>query len=474
MQSQVELTGVHPRIDKLLEIESRYPVNTWKVNDLHIWPVVRTRLYIEMAIEELQVKYDKSAVATTKSTEQTKSTGRIPDLFNRIQNQLAAFWFSIRPMSEIPALFVTPASYNDQFEGKWYHKFFDPIRITRKEYHQCPILEIGKSPSGQLNNAIHLDTFKRVLDHYDRYHRSQIMIMHLDGFESFMEEIGSITSVAKRINRRALSEAYYAIKKHEDFFTTLIRKRGIKELYGLCYYLDSYVMMGMNAAAYHSNVQSIDIQHGGQGPVHIGYSKFNRLPDSGFYEVMPGTFWCWDEASRDEIGKWADKTISKHKAIVGGQPWLNFIKSRLAEKTNGQKVILVTLQPHGELVPEVILKAIPQCGTEYQWIIRLHPRTLSRRNELEGILASYHLNAYIHPATWNMPSLPESIAISSLHISRTSGSVIEASLLNVPNIVIDPVGADLYKDLIQRGKATDASQLDHLALAALIKGILQP
>lgn len=472
MQAKLELTGVHARIDKLLEIESRYPVDSWKVNDIHIWPVIRTRLYIEMAIEELQVRYDKNVVATTKSEEKQKTSSRFGNYVQRMQNGLIALYYEIRPMKKSEALFVTPASYNDQFEGKWYHKFFDPIRLSHARYHEAPILEIGKSRSGQIRNAIHLSEFERLVQHFDRKHRSQLLIVHLEGFEEFMSEVSSFTEVTKRLNRRSISEAYYAIKKYEDLFHLLIRKMGLREVYGICYYLDSFVLMGMNVAAHKAGIKSFDVQHGGQGPVHIGYCKYYRLPDSGYYEVMPTTFWCWDDASKYEIDKWATMPNSKHQVIVGGQPWLNFIKEKIVAKKTTEKTILVTLQPHGELIPEVILKTISKADSGVKWILRLHPRTMSRKEELQKILSDHKVLDFIHQATWDMPSLPESIAMSSVHISRTSGSVIEASLMNIPNIIIDPVGADLYKDLIEKGKAFNASHLDSEGLGTLIQRVL--
>jgi hypothetical protein len=468
----VETTGVNPRLDRILQIESKYPVETWKINDVHIWPVLRTRLYIELAVEDLNARFDKNTIEEGRKEAQDSGKKRKPTKLNLLLDYLHYFWFLLMPLKKSKAFFVTPGSYNDTFQGKFYHKFFDPIRLKSKEYENGYIIEIGKSPSHQLKNTFHITDFDYIHRIHERHIRKKILITHLDRYDEFLEEVGEVSTIAKRFPQRAMIEAYYTIKKYEAFFELLIQKTGAKEAFSLCYYLDSYVVFGMNLAAHKMDIASTDIQHGGQGPIHLAYCKYRRLPDSGRYEVMPKSFWCWDSFSVAEIEKWCTLPESKHSAFVGGHPWLTFIKEQLNTQAQHEVAVLHTLQPLGDLVPVSMIQTIRATGKKVKWILRLHPRTQSRKGELEAVLRQNDLEDYIHPATFQSISLPESMALSRVHLSRWSGSIIEASIMGVPNIILDPIGVTSFQQWIDGGHSFDASGLSPEETAALIHRLI--
>jgi hypothetical protein len=465
---KVETTGVNPRLDKILEIEAKYPVETWKINDVHIWPVIRTRIYIELAVEDLNARFDKNTIEAGRKEAVEAGKKKQPTRLSKLIDHLKYLVFLIKPLKKSKAFFVTPGSYNDSFRGKTYHKFFDPLRLSHKEFHQAYIIEIGKNPSHDIRNAFHITDFDFLHHVHEKRIRKSMLIMKLDGYDNFIREVETVSDIAKRFPQRALIEAYYTIKKYEAFFDLLIQKTGATEAYSLCYYLDSYVIFGMNLAAFKRGIRSIDIQHGGQGPIHLAYCKYWRLPDSGRFEVMPDSFWCWDQFSVAEIEKWSTQEACKHKAFVGGHPWLKFIQEQMGREANQETIVLHTLQPLGELLPQSMIDTIKLTGKDVKWILRLHPRTQSRKGELQKVIADNQLEDYIHPASFSNISLPESMALSKVHLSRWSGSIIEASIMGIPNIILDRIGVLSFQQWIDGGFAIDSSEMTPAETAQLI------
>jgi UDP-N-acetylglucosamine:LPS N-acetylglucosamine transferase len=97
-------------------------------------------------------------------------------------------------------------------------------------------------------------------------------------------------------------------------------------------------------------------------------------------------------------------------------------------------------------------------GEKCSWILRLHPHMQWRREELLEVIQRERLGNCIHPQTYEPLTLPETLAQASLHITRTSGTVIEAALMGVTTLILDSDGAKAYEQYISAGSAIDASK----------------
>ena len=80
--------------------------------------------------------------------------------------------------------------------------------------------------------------------------------------------------------------------------------------------------MAFNLSCRRFGIPSIDIQHGVQGDYNAGYGRWLRVPVAG-YELLPSIFWCWSKDEADSIEKWSQKVQASHKAIVGGNLFLD-------------------------------------------------------------------------------------------------------------------------------------------------------
>src|SRR5262249_45583558 len=115
-------------------------------------------------------------------------------------------------------------------------------------------------------------------------------------------------------------------------------------------------------------IPTIELQHGVIDDVHPAYANWTVVPDNG-YETRPTAFWCWDRAATGAIERPGAGTA---RAILGGDPWREewlrddsavvrtFDKDIQAAKaaTGLQTHVLVTLDPIGPAVPDVLLDAM--------------------------------------------------------------------------------------------------------------------
>ena len=129
-----------------------------------------------------------------------------------------------------------------------------------------------------------------------------------------------------------------------------------------------------------------------------------------------------------------------------------FLKKQNIEY-NLSDYILYTLQPRLDLLEdtfsEKIIKTIK--NTKEKWVIRLHPRQGVSILYIEELLKQKGvMDKVILRAVSEYP-LPLVISNAKVHVTHSSGSTLEALSCNIPSLVINKIGSDYYKDLIQNG-----------------------
>ena len=189
----------------------------------------------------------------------------------------------------------------------------------------------------------------------------------------------------------------------------------------LCYYVSEMYAMAM--AANQLGISSCDIQHGGQGKLHLAYSGFNNIPENG-YKLLPKRFWVWDKDSSLEIEKWISKQ-SYHEVFIKGNPWIEYcVKEYTSEIDTAKKIILYTMQPMGaHLLDPYIIDAIVKTPPDYIWWLRLHPRQLKEKAKLYNLLDKYNLLNRVNIEDATKLPLPGILAKTFIHISKYSGSI---------------------------------------------------
>jgi|GEM_PF-1007636 len=456
-------------IDILQSLEERYPVETWYVDDVPVWPIVKIKLFFEWF---RTYKKQFSEVSIGEPVKEKKSvTGKLTQIVAG-----AGIYAKLKMSSPEPSafLFTGAAVHRAVFEGRFINKFFSPLLeyIFKKTGERPASVEYGKRLEGKVYPVDYpilfltdLSPFLKLL----RWKRKREITRKLEGLDTraFIADIQlSLRSkLSEKKFAQTISEEIFSIDVYADFYSMLFKKYGCRYTLGLWYYhVSGY---GMNLAAFRNGVVSVDVQHGSQGPTHVAYANFKKIPAQG-YSILPKHFWVWEQGSADVVDAWAKKS-DYHSALVGGNPWLDFLKAKpltMPWLQSSKPVILYTLQ-HTFLEPYII-DAIRKTGSRFFWLLRLHPRELHNKGKLEQVLTAEGLASFADIENATKEPLPLLMPKCSVHLSKYSGSIIEAALLNVPNVILDELGVQNYRDLINDGQAVACTDMNADTLIAAI------
>jgi hypothetical protein len=438
-------------VEWLHGLEARYPVEEWDVAGVSIWPVLK----IQVMFWLFEIDNEKHT-ARAKKKKKVNRFGRIVQVVRSLYHYL---YLRLRTFKRCDLLFVSSSIYRSDLKGISMNKYFDPmLDYLESELGQKSLLiEYEKEKPRVLHredriiNVFGAFAFVNFLTKLLNNRLIHKRIVSLPGLSDCLSEIETqYTVLTKKYMLRRLINMSQTVKAWSCLFDIIFEKIRPKYVFGICYY--TLPMYGMNLSAERNKIVSIDMQHGTQGPLHIGYSNF-RQRRAGKYSVIPNYFWCWDNGSAEVLRRWISS--EDQKAIVGGNPWINFIFSNdhfSLHRESSKKIILYTLQPIGNLLEDYIIEAIKESPDEYEWWLRLHPRQSKMKPHLIKLLEASHILAKVIINDPLEVPLPTVLKDTYVHISKFSGSVIEAALMDVPSIVIDEIGRESFQDayLLQR------------------------
>jgi hypothetical protein len=116
MQNRVDIKNY------IIEIEKKLPINNWKVNGIHIWPIIRIRLYFFLIkkIETFEpIKKENFQTEKTKKNYFGNKIGQFKDIFNFL------FWFIKLPKKKF--IFLGGDVHRVSYSNKRYNRFFYPL-----------------------------------------------------------------------------------------------------------------------------------------------------------------------------------------------------------------------------------------------------------------------------------------------------------------------------------------------------------
>jgi len=425
-------------VEHLQKVEDQFPVHEWVVEGIHIWPLIKIQAFF-IWFNGTQKKQNK------------KTGGKMSLLKTYVSSFLAWIKFYLHRPPQVRYIFSGAQSHRVIHKESEYNRYFDPIMDYLDDKGQWTLLiEQGKIRTGK------------------RYYKSE-RIIEVVGLFPFARIMAKLTTPAFDISTNrdvmaclekiasGISETSAPILKRKVnaqlktiFVWTLVFDRVFAickpdYVFCLCYY--SAMMYGMNVSAHRRGITSIDVQHGTQGPLHVGYNNFSKVPTTG-YEVLPKVFWCWDFNSARQIEGWTAKQ-QFHQVIVGGNPWLTLWKQDSGTKSSK---VLYTLQPLEPLLPGLIVEAVKRTHRIYDWHLRMHPRQEPDSEKIRGFLSGCGVLDIVTLTDSHVDPLPKAINESFAHVSRFSGAIIESSQMGIPSVTIDEIGAQAFATEIENGE----------------------
>ncbi|MFV8224385.1 hypothetical protein [Christiangramia aquimixticola] len=437
--------------------EEEYPVNKWVKNNVELWPLIKMRLFFGFHINN------------SKTPTSEKFTERLIKIFKGIWQFICLFYPFNKSIRVKDIYCLAPHfRYNSEtvIKNRYFNDLIDDVQKCNLDFR---LLEYGNTSKEYRNRIDHSKKtiFIENLKYAVLFLREILWKLRSrknpdwPDYDKFIEEVNRNFKGAKIEQDHILKQfMYISLLKH--IYILKFKKFEVENVYLLCYYVSE--MYAMNLACNALGIPTWDIQHGGQGSQHMAYTNFNKIPDKG-YDLLPKNFWCWDEDSAREINKWA-KNQSFHKVYVKGNPWINFcLKNYAISEAVSEKIILYTMQPiDGIILEDYLLNAIKNTKLGYKWYLRLHPRQLDQKRLLISVLKDHDLLSKVEIEKATFYPLPALLSQCHIHISKYSGSILEAYSIGVKSIIIDPLGRESFPSVAKSDIATCVLNRDHESL----------
>ncbi|WP_367606890.1 hypothetical protein [Legionella sp. W05-934-2] len=456
---------------KQIESESPIAVDDIKLMDIHVWPIIRIRLFFKTLYLENGLRDGQARKSLASIFEDLKNYFHALVKDNNKNDSLRTK-ADIVFLSDGVSFFPTKQGYVD--------KYCDPImdRCHQSGLKTCLLTPMHeycvprKSKSifiqpyidfAKLAKAIKLLTFRwkskknlTELNHFVNFLNKQKI------FEtpiSLMDIVGDIFYVRSAANR----------------YKKLLKKFEPTMAFSVCYY--SLPGLGFNVACDELDIPSVDIQHGVQSDAHIAYGHWTKIPAEG-YGALPNYFWCWSAEEAAVITAWNQKVTKYHQPIIGGNLWLRDwhhyqgsdeqsqeLNSKLQTPAyKNKKHILVTLQPIYFSIKEfsALFECMKKSSPDWVWWIRLHPTMLNDKNKVRHMLQSEGVNDFELELASEV-ALYDLLPVMHVHVTHSSATVLEAYQFGICSILLSEVGRELFQNQVRAKKAIYAPNENEIA-----------
>jgi hypothetical protein len=431
-------------MDRILLLEQSYPVGEWRISGVQFWPIIKNQLFFH------QFKTD------TLQKEKIKIKLWIR-LWRFIIRKIRRYRYKIS-VSIKPTQFIFSGAYTHEvgWKGKKINRYFTPIIEYLKSKNSSTLLV--RYNRGESNDTAHNESLleaRLLIDFYTQklpFEQEWQRLLSNENFGRFYQHLSDLFPSYSKVSKSRLSKSLHAIIAWKRFYSQVFKQAQPSVAFGLCYY--SNEMFGMNLAAKELGITSVDMQHGTIGELHVAYS-FSSLPKNG-YDLLPDEFWVWDLLTYEYLKK--QFSANSNIAVkLSGNPWLREASQSVvySELDRLDKpMVLYTHQPLRPPIDSYLLETIGVTKSKYAWWLRLHPKTsAAERSEIHNLLAHYDLLHVVEIDNASELPLPILLSKAAVHISKFSGSIIEAALMGVPNIVLEEVGTRTFEELIADNKA---------------------
>lgn len=420
-------------VETLQEIQEKFPTQELVYEDVHYWPILKVRLFFVA----YQTKQSKNVTA---KVELPPKKSLITRILYFVQTFLQYTYLVHFPKRKMEYLTAGAWAHRIYFNQTWLNRYFVNHNKSRIHFEYSRILYPNIDYAKKSFEA------ERIFSMFERFNAiksTSVFVkstVHKQIIDTFNQRMG--------LNLQYhFADRYLEITlKWARFWKKILRSIKPNEVRLLCYYGTN--MYGLCLASNRLKIPVVDMQHGAQGKLHSAYNFIGNLPKGG-YQVLPSHFSVWDIQSRIDL-EYA-KLVKNESILMEGNPWINYHRQKYKESNQTKKIdILYTLQT-GVEVPEFIYTSMEATSDYCFWVLKTHP--IMQKDETEKIsnrLSQLKLTNHVKIDVEN--NLLELMLNSKAHVSAFSGSLVEARLLNIPNIIISAIGANTFANQLSEDK----------------------
>jgi hypothetical protein len=445
------------------DFEARHDVLSFTVEDVRVWPYLRTWT----AWQKMNKVGRVSAARSGQIEEAVAKLRRYSTLC------LVDWSHAERLQTDAPVVFVTQANRRQLIGGSYHHPLVDPLcHLCDKEGVRAVVFEGGQARVPRARSSYWTSVaFKR-----DRWLQRIAGTRRLE--PKWYQEYKNWAEgwLKREVPWTQWAGQFDTLFRRAAMYMQWFRAVRAKIVFVDCWYND--LSLPATLAGNRLGLKVVELQHARQSSSYFGYSGL-QVQTGEELQLVPRVFWVWGERDREVF---LQSNGEGFEVLVGGNAWLNQWRgsSTGLHETELKKTravigedafsVVVTTQPTVSLDP--VLEAMKGTPEDWRWLIRVHPSQRSILDDIEARTQSAHPNVEVRQAT-NCPLLPL-LKLANVHLTGDSTCALEALGMGTPTILFDELGAENFAGFLENGTMLLAdgpnelrSALDRLSRGAL-------
>ena len=441
-------------IQIIQNVEQQFDIDNLTYKGINVWPLYRLKLWTELTQRIYDSRTDNVAqkLLPSKSNGQQKpfvpieifphSTG---PLFVADQSEVRKIIFQ----PDILAL-TRAAEHNENYNGLAYAKTIDSlIELIGPEFQfqKIELLNSTNTHTCRKHPPVYLN--QRIWEKNMRPVFPKTLVVP-SKLSVKLEELNI------RISERSIIGELEFILSLAALYTEALEFFSPRAVILSCYY--DLASMAMCLACRQNSIPIYDLQHGRLGPYHGMYTDFSFRPKSG-YQLLPDAVLCWGQRTVNDIGRQTGTSEPALKAICLGNAWVSKwtggnefpipenADDELKSLVRGRKIVLVTLQPIKNPIPNCLIEAMLFTSDKCFWLIRCHPGWVGNISGISDLLKEKNISNCEIKLASNAP-LYWLLARAHHHVTLFSSTALEALYFRVPTTLIDPIGETVFSDFV--------------------------
>jgi hypothetical protein len=420
------------------------------------WPLIRQCLWFELINPSTPAEpRPVQPRLTERIAAAVREAAQASHILNSLNIESALLFFSrVTYLTSLP-------------DGSQFDRVIDPLVLAASHPPNCTkyyLTPTGVNDLGKLHlpaQPTGIDLLPRVASRLTVPFRHRVDTT----FNTCLHELSVRLGVTDRKLRNGFNAQRLAYEDWYRFGLKLFAHyRKVRRIFVAAWYFPD--SMGLIAAARRYGIESIDVQHGKQGPYQAMYAGWTWIPQNGFPN-LPDKYWCWGSPSCEHILR-SSPDRSTHRPFAGGYPWLGWYRDNLwpdknlAQPCSATHRVLITLQPpqgaNDQPMPSALVQALYESTHVSHVVIRNHPNWAGGLSYANG---RFRANSRVRVEV-REPRCPvlDDLLWCTHHITAYSSCCYEAEALGRPTLLVGDDAKKIYAQSIAEGRFEWAQSTD--------------
>ena len=169
----------------IISLETKYPVNSWKFNGIHLWPILRIDIFFFLLSKNTS-ETPANVLKQPRVLKKKNFVKLIPiQLKNFIKFIVSNLWVFYK-IKRVENIFVSANSHRTKFKNKDFNKFFDSLIKLDEKYENSFFLEYGNSKYDNLYNSHKVFNVVKYIGGYISFKKpADKVVFEIDGLGFF-------------------------------------------------------------------------------------------------------------------------------------------------------------------------------------------------------------------------------------------------------------------------------------------------